>query len=68
MSGKFVPFLDTILLLFKTDLLTMNFLFCRSQYAGLILALFGTALSLIPFIFMKFGPKLRARSKLAKVY
>lgn len=39
-----------------------------SQYAGLILALFGTVLSLIPFIFMKFGPKLRARSKLAKVY
>lgn len=40
----------------------------RSQYAGLILALFGTVLSLIPFVFMKFGPKLRARSKLAKEY
>lgn len=39
-----------------------------SQYAGLILALFGTALSLIPFVFMKFGPQLRARSKLAKEY
>lgn len=49
------------------DVLT-NFLSYRSQYAGLILALFGTALSLIPFVFMKFGPKLRARSKLAKVY
>lgn len=39
-----------------------------SQYAGLILALFATLLSLIPFIFMKFGPQLRARSKLAKRY
>ncbi|ETS86131.1 hypothetical protein PFICI_04156 [Pestalotiopsis fici W106-1] len=39
-----------------------------SQYAGLILALFGTFLSLIPFVMFKFGHKLRARSKLAKVY
>ncbi|KAJ4418722.1 hypothetical protein N0V82_005395 [Gnomoniopsis sp. IMI 355080] len=39
-----------------------------SQYAGLILALFGTFLSLIPFVFMKYGPVLRARSKLAKEF
>ncbi|KAI1259734.1 major facilitator superfamily domain-containing protein [Xylariaceae sp. FL1019] len=39
-----------------------------SQYAGLILALFGTFLSMIPFVMFKFGHKLRARSKLAKVY
>ncbi|KAK7744440.1 hypothetical protein SLS53_003324, partial [Cytospora paraplurivora] len=39
-----------------------------SQYAGLILALIGTGLSLIPFVMFKFGPKLRARSKLAMVY
>jgi MFS family permease len=39
-----------------------------SQYAGLLLALFGTVLSLIPFVMFKFGHKLRARSKLAKVY
>jgi hypothetical protein len=39
-----------------------------SQYAGLILALFGTLLSLIPFVMFKYGHKLRARSKLAKVY
>ncbi|KAK4543201.1 hypothetical protein LTR36_005751 [Oleoguttula mirabilis] len=39
-----------------------------SQYAGLILALFGTLLSLIPFIMFKYGHVLRARSKLAKVY
>ncbi|KAI0123468.1 major facilitator superfamily domain-containing protein [Xylariales sp. AK1849] len=37
-----------------------------SQYAGLILALFGTVLSLIPFVMFKFGHELRARSKLAK--
>lgn len=42
--------------------------FYRSQYAGLILALFGTFLSLIPFVFMKYGPALRARSKLAKEF
>ncbi|KAF4991387.1 hypothetical protein FDECE_14059 [Fusarium decemcellulare] len=36
-----------------------------SQYAGLILALFGTGLSLIPFVMFKYGHKLRARSKLA---
>lgn len=39
-----------------------------SQYAGLILALIGTGLSLIPFVMFKFGPKLRARSKLARAY
>lgn len=39
-----------------------------SQYAGLILALIGTGLSLIPFVMFKFGPKLRARSKLAMAY
>ncbi|KAF1974150.1 fructose facilitator [Bimuria novae-zelandiae CBS 107.79] len=39
-----------------------------SQYAGLILALFGTFLSMIPFVMFKFGHKLRARSKLAKEY
>ncbi|KAK8012059.1 amino acid transporter [Apiospora arundinis] len=37
-----------------------------SQYAGLILALFGTALSLIPFVMFKYGHQLRKRSKLAK--
>ncbi|PSR90316.1 fructose facilitator [Coniella lustricola] len=47
---------------------TQFFVNVGSQYAGLILALFGTALSLIPFVFMKWGPQLRARSKLAKVY
>ncbi|KAM0270830.1 hypothetical protein ACHAPA_003312 [Fusarium lateritium] len=36
-----------------------------SQYAGLILAIFGTVLSLIPFVMFKYGYKLRARSKLA---
>jgi MFS family permease len=39
-----------------------------SQYAGLILALFGTVLSLIPFVMFKYGHMLRARSKLAKEY
>ncbi|EMD69028.1 hypothetical protein COCSADRAFT_31801 [Bipolaris sorokiniana ND90Pr] len=39
-----------------------------SQYAGLILALFGTVLSLIPFVMFKYGHLLRARSKLAKEY
>ncbi|KUI72747.1 hypothetical protein VM1G_08300 [Cytospora mali] len=39
-----------------------------SQYAGLILALVGTGLSLIPFVMFKFGHKLRARSKLARAY
>ncbi|KAI7780269.1 hypothetical protein LA080_016239 [Diaporthe eres] len=38
-----------------------------SQYAGLILALVATGLSLIPFVMYKFGPTLRARSKLALV-
>ncbi len=36
-----------------------------SQYAGLILAIAGTFLTLIPFVMFKFGHKLRARSKLA---
>lgn len=39
-----------------------------SQYAGLILALFGTLLSLIPFVMFKYGHVLRGRSKLARVY
>ncbi|KAH6658456.1 major facilitator superfamily domain-containing protein [Truncatella angustata] len=39
-----------------------------SQYAGLILALFGTFLSMIPFVMFKYGHQLRARSKLAKEY
>jgi len=39
-----------------------------SQYAGLILALFGTFLSLIPFVMYKYGYRLRERSKLAKEY
>lgn len=36
-----------------------------SQYAGLLLALIATALTFIPFVLYKFGPALRARSKLA---
>ncbi|CAI7596488.1 unnamed protein product [Penicillium glandicola] len=36
-----------------------------SQYAGLLLALVATVLTFIPFILFKFGPALRARSKLA---
>ncbi|KZF22449.1 MFS general substrate transporter [Xylona heveae TC161] len=36
-----------------------------SQYAGLILALIGTLLAFIPFILFKWGPLLRAKSKLA---
>lgn len=36
-----------------------------SQYAGLLLALIATLLTLIPFVLFKFGPELRARSKLA---
>ncbi|KAF2721681.1 MFS general substrate transporter [Polychaeton citri CBS 116435] len=39
-----------------------------SQYAGLILALAGTVLSLIPFVMFKWGVKLRAKSKRAIVY
>ena len=39
-----------------------------SQYAGLILALFGSLLSTIPFVMFKYGHLLRARSKLAKEY
>ncbi|KUJ17035.1 MFS general substrate transporter [Mollisia scopiformis] len=36
-----------------------------SQYAGLILALAGTALTLIPFVMFKWGHVLRERSRLA---
>ncbi|KAH9825920.1 hypothetical protein Tdes44962_MAKER03843 [Teratosphaeria destructans] len=39
-----------------------------SQYAGLILALFGTGLSLIPFVMFRYGHVLRARSKLARTW
>lgn len=37
-----------------------------SQYAGLILALVASVLTLIPFVMFKYGPDLRARSKLAQ--
>ena len=37
-----------------------------SQYAGLILAIAATVLAMIPFVFFKWGPKIRARSKLAE--
>lgn len=37
-----------------------------SQYAGLILALIATLLTFIPFVMFLYGPKLRARSSLAK--
>lgn len=37
-----------------------------SQYAGLILAIFGTMLSLIPIVMFRYGSRLRERSKLAK--
>ncbi|KAJ5096363.1 hypothetical protein NUU61_005719 [Penicillium alfredii] len=36
-----------------------------SQYAGLLLALVATLLTFIPFVLYKFGPDLRARSRLA---
>jgi MFS family permease len=36
-----------------------------SQYAGLLLAVVATLLTLIPFVFYWYGPRLRARSKLA---
>ncbi|KAI5289841.1 hypothetical protein KEM54_003093 [Ascosphaera aggregata] len=39
----------------------------HSQYAGLILAVVATILSFIPFILFKYGPELRARSKLARL-
>ncbi|KAK3074942.1 hypothetical protein LTR53_002182 [Teratosphaeriaceae sp. CCFEE 6253] len=39
-----------------------------SQYAGLILALFGTLLSLIPFVILKYGHVIRGRSKLARIF
>ncbi|RAH82001.1 MFS transporter [Aspergillus japonicus CBS 114.51] len=38
-----------------------------SQYAGLILALIATALTLIPYVLFMYGPKLRAKSKLASL-
>ena len=37
-----------------------------SQYAGLLLALFGTLLTFIPFVMFKYGHELRKRSKLAQ--
>ena len=37
-----------------------------SQYAGLILAIFGKLLTLISFIMFKYEHKLRERSKLAR--
>lgn len=37
-----------------------------SQYAGLILAIFGKLLTFIPFVMFKYGHVLRDRSKLAK--
>jgi len=37
-----------------------------SQYAGLILAVFGTVLTFIPFVMFKYGHVLRARSKLSQ--
>lgn len=37
-----------------------------SQYAGLMLSLFGTVLTFIPFVMFKYGHVLRARSKLAR--
>jgi hypothetical protein len=37
-----------------------------SQYAGLILTVCGTLLTLIPFIMFKHGHKLRERSKVAR--
>lgn len=37
-----------------------------SQYAGLILAIAGTVLTLIPFVMFKYGHVLRDRSRLAK--
>jgi MFS family permease len=37
-----------------------------SQYAGLMLALFGTLLTFIPFVMFKYGHVLRKRSKLAQ--
>ncbi|GIK07204.1 hypothetical protein Aspvir_002860 [Aspergillus viridinutans] len=36
-----------------------------SQYAGLLLAVVATLLTFIPFVFYWYGPRLRARSKLA---
>ncbi|KAI5293379.1 hypothetical protein KEM52_005594 [Ascosphaera acerosa] len=38
-----------------------------SQYAGLILACVSAILSIIPFVLFKYGPALRARSRLARM-
>ncbi|PIB03020.1 putative MFS-type transporter [Cercospora beticola] len=39
-----------------------------SQYAGLLLSIVGTILSLIAFVMFKFGPQLRKRSKRARQF
>lgn len=39
-----------------------------SQYAGLILALVATPLAAIPWVFFKWGHRLREGSKLAKKF
>lgn len=39
-----------------------------SQYAGLLLSLVATGLSMIAFVMFKFGPTLRAKSRRAKQY
>jgi len=39
-----------------------------SQYAGLILSIIACVLTLVPYVFYKYGHVLRARSKLAIVY
>ncbi|KAL3478306.1 major facilitator superfamily domain-containing protein [Aspergillus californicus] len=36
-----------------------------SQYAGLLLAIVATILAMIPFVFFKWGPEIRRRSKMA---
>lgn len=38
-----------------------------SQWAGLLLSLVAVVLTFIPFVMFKFGPALRARSKLALI-
>ncbi|KAK4626373.1 hypothetical protein CLAFUW4_04753 [Fulvia fulva] len=40
----------------------------ESQWAGLLLSLLGTALSMIAFFMYKYGPRLRAKSKRARQY
>ncbi|GCF00264.1 hypothetical protein ZYGM_003330 [Zygosaccharomyces mellis] len=44
------------------------FLNMHSQYAGLLCSLVAFALTLLPFILYKFGPKIRSKSKRAIVY